>query len=73
MSFPVTLEFQVKPYEESIDGYRVIGEVTRGNEILYTKEVIASDSVESVRQAGDDVALDIELWAVKNTDFMPTA
>jgi hypothetical protein len=74
MSVPVTLHVRTEPYEdESIDGNKVIGEVKRGDEVLHTKEVITNDCVHSVCSVKDDVALDIELWAVQHTDFMPTA
>lgn len=53
------------------DGVKIIGEVKRGDEILYTKEVIANDDVESVCDAKDYVDTQIELWAVENTDFVP--
>jgi hypothetical protein len=73
MSVPVTLHVRIEPYEdESIDGNKIIGEVRRGEEILHSKEVITNDSIESVCSVRDDIALDIELWAVQNTDFMPT-
>ena len=74
MSVPVTLHVRTESYvDKSIDGNKVIGEVKRGDEILHTKSVITDDFIESVCDAQDNIALDIELWAVKNTDFMPTA
>jgi hypothetical protein len=74
MSVPVTLHVRTEPYkDESIDGNKVIGEVKRGDEILHSKEVITDDTIESVCYLKDSIAIDIELWAVQNTDFMPTA
>lgn len=72
MSVPVTLHVRTKPYEDDdLDGNKVIGEVKRGDEVLYTKEIITDDTIESVCDLKEAVGLDIELWAVQNTDFMP--
>jgi len=72
MSAPVTLHVRTEPYEdESIDGNKVIGEVKRGDEILHTQEVITNDAIESVCTAQETVGLDIKLWAVRHTEFMP--
>jgi hypothetical protein len=54
-------------------GVEVTGEVRRGNEILHSHHVLTDDSTESVSDAKEEVALAIELWAVENTDFLPTA
>lgn len=72
MSVPVTLHVRTEPYEDDIEGNKVIGEVKRGDQILHTKEVITDDTIESVCSLRESIALDIELWAVQNTDFMPT-
>lgn len=76
----VKLNVRVEPYKakESDDGVifegnKVIGEVKCGDKILYMTESIPDDSIESVCTAKELVGLAIELWAVKNTDFMPTA
>ncbi|MEK7201243.1 MAG: hypothetical protein AAB737_01235 [Patescibacteria group bacterium] len=72
MPVPVTLHVRTEPYEEEeFDGNKVIGEVKRGDEILYTKEIITDDTIESVCTVKETVGLRIELWAVQNTDFMP--
>lgn len=74
---PVKLYIRTEPHkgedEEglSFDGIKIIGDVKRGEEVLYTKEVITDDTIESVCQFKDMVALEIELWAVQNTDFVP--
>lgn len=78
----VTLHVRTEPYQErndeeyedvvTFEGNKVIGEVKRGDEVLYTKTVITDDGIESVCDAKETVALEIELWAVQNTDFMPT-
>ena len=74
MPVPVTLHVRTDPYQdEDLDGNKVIGEVKRGDEVLHTKEIITDDTIESVCYVKDNVGLDIELWAVQNTDFMPTA
>lgn len=74
----VTLHVRTEPYEEEddegfvfFDGNKVIGEVKRGDEILHTKEVITDDTIESVCDVKENVGLQIELWAVQNTDFTP--
>lgn len=74
----VTLHLRTEPYEErdddgfvTLDGNKVIGEVKRGDEVLYTKPVITDDSVESVCLVKEQLALEIETWAVMNTDFTP--
>jgi hypothetical protein len=54
------------------DGTKVIGEVRRGDKVLHSKEIITDDTIESVCGTKENVELEIELWAVKNTDFMPT-
>ena len=76
----VTLHIRTEPYEEKDDGdaltfggNKVIGEVKHGDEVLHTKTVITDDGIESVCDTEERVALEIELWAVQNTDFMPTA
>lgn len=74
MTVPVTLHVRIEPYEDdTIDGNKVTGEVKRGEEILYTKEVITSDDIQSVCFVEESVSLDIEIWAVDHTDFKPTA
>lgn len=80
MSIPVTLHVRTEPYEErnhrgniTFDGNKIIGEVKRGEEILHTETVITNDSVTSVCENQDDIEIQIEIWAVENTDFMPTA
>ncbi len=76
----VTLHVRTEPYEGkdsegvvTFTGNKVTGEVKRGEEVLYTKTVVTDDSIESVCDLKDFVAAKIELWAVQNTDFMPTA
>jgi hypothetical protein len=76
----VTLHVRTEPYQEKdgkgaviLDGNQVIGEVKRGDQILHTKAFVTDDSIESVCAVKDAVALEIELWAVENTDFEPTA
>lgn len=85
MTIPVTLHVRTEPYEDThdevgedfttypvkFDGNKVIGEVRRGDEVLFKKEVITNDSIESVGDVSDNVALDIEIWAVENTDYEP--
>ncbi len=77
---PVTLHVRTEPYEEKddhdvviFDGNKVIGEVKRGDEILHTEEVVVVSTIESVCDVKDEVAIQIELWVVENTDFIPTA
>ena len=73
----VTLHVRTEPYEDkddegfTFDGNKVIGEVKCGDEILHSKEVITDDTIESVCDVKENVGLQIELWAVQNTDFMP--
>ncbi len=76
----VTLHVRTEPYEEKddediviLDGNKVIGQVKRGDDVLHSKEIITNDTIESVCGVKECVALEIELWAVQNTDFMPTA
>ncbi len=74
MPVPVTLHLRIEPYEDNdLDGNKVIGEVRRGDQVLFTQEVITDDTIESVCFVQDNVGLEIELWAVQNTDFMPPA
>jgi hypothetical protein len=69
----VTLHVHAEPYEaDEFDGNKVIGEVKRGDEILHKKEIITDDSIESVCSARESIGLEIEIWAVQNTDFQPT-
>lgn len=69
----VTLHIRTEPYEEDdFDGNKVVGEVKRGGKVLHTVTVITDNGIESVCGAKDEVGLKIELWAVQNTDFMPT-
>ncbi len=70
----VTLHVRTEPYEEDdFDGNKVVGEVKRSNIVLHTETIITDDGIESVCDAKETVALKVELWAVQNTDFMPTA
>lgn len=75
----VTLHMRTKPYQGkdeegyNYEGVRIIGEVKRGKAVLYTETVIADDNIESVCDTKESVAIKIELWAVENTNFMPTA
>lgn len=78
MAEPVKLYVRTEPYEEkdgegfvTLDGNKVIGEVKRGDEVLHTKTVITDDTIESVCHVKENVGLEIEIWAVENTDFMP--
>ena len=75
----ITLHVRTEPHTEkddtgaiTFDGNKVIGEVKRGDEILYTKSVITADTIESVCGVKDMVGLEIEIWAVQNTGYMPT-
>lgn len=65
----VTLALRVKPDN---CGNEIIGEVKRGDTILHTQSIKTDDTIESVTHFEDVVALDIELWAVRNTEYMPT-
>jgi len=73
----VTLHVRTKPHKGKDDdgfdfeGNKIIGEVKRGDALLYTKTVITDDTVESVCDMKESVALKVELWAVHNTNFMP--
>lgn len=65
----ITLALRVEPDNH---GNQIIGEVRRGDKILRSQSIKTDDTIESVTHFKDIVALDIELWAVRNTDYMPT-
>ena len=73
----VTLHVRVEDYEEKEEGdfksslVKVVGEVKRGSKILYTESRVTDNTVDSVCNVKEIVVLEIELWAVQNTDFMP--
>jgi hypothetical protein len=73
----VTLHIRTEPYKGkdgegfTFDGNKVVGEVKRGDKIIHTKEIVTDDTVESVCDVKESVAIQIELWAVQNTDFIP--
>ena len=64
----VTLYTRTEPSGRFV---KIIGEVKRGDEVLYTKTVITDDNPESVGDTRDLLSLEIEQWAVENTDYMP--
>jgi hypothetical protein len=74
----VTLHVRIEPHVDDegdgviFEGNKITGEVKRDNDVLFTKSVITDDAIESVCGVQEMVALEIEKWAVKNTDFMPT-
>ena len=73
----VTLNVRSEPYKDEDDdgldlvGNKIIGEVKRGEAVLHTETVFTDDTVESVCDVKEFVALKVELWAVQNTNFMP--
>ena len=77
MTQPVKLHITTTPFKGkdgegfNYEGLKIVGTVKRGEEILHSEEVVADDNIESVCDAKDGIGLNIELWAVQNTDFMP--
>lgn len=77
---PVTLHVRTEPCrgKEGANtpifvGKKIIGEVKRGQNVLYTKAMVTDSPDESVTYIRDIVTAKIELWAVQNTDFQLTS
>lgn len=69
----VTLHVTHAADEEFPQLLRITGEVKRGGEVLHAQSTLCENDIQTVPDVKEDVALEIELWAVKNTDYTPSA